>query len=120
LYAASYRNAIDWIVVKAICDWGDGKKNQNKRGRQQKAAKNAASFTLHVLRQGGLTRHQTGSLSSPPVNSSLTGTPEDLLQSGDTRSHICMVPYERNYFFIGRENELQDIHNGLGRDSAVA
>ena len=120
LYAASYRNAIDWIVVKAICDWGDGKKNQNKRRRQQKAANNAASFTLHVLRQGGLTRNQTGSLSSPPVNSSLTGTPEDTVQSAASRSPICMVPYERNYFFIGRENELEDIHYGLSGDSGVA
>jgi len=53
LYAAAHRNKIDWILVKAICDWADGRKHQNKNSRQQKAAQNAARFTLHVIRQGG-------------------------------------------------------------------
>src|SRR5579884_2158379 len=26
LYAAALRNRVDWILVKAICDWADGKK----------------------------------------------------------------------------------------------
>lgn len=44
----------DWIVVKAICDWADGKKSTNKTTRQKKAAKNAAEFVVHCLKQGKL------------------------------------------------------------------
>ncbi|GHO90788.1 hypothetical protein KSF_008360 [Reticulibacter mediterranei] len=53
LYAAAQRNKVDWIVVKAICDWADGKKYKNKHLRQKKAADNVANFVVHVLKQGG-------------------------------------------------------------------
>jgi mannose-1-phosphate guanylyltransferase/nucleoside phosphorylase len=47
LYAAS-EGKVDWILVKAICDWGDGKKTDDY---QTMAAQNAAEFVLHVLQQ---------------------------------------------------------------------
>ncbi len=56
LYAASQRAKVDWILVKAICDWADGYKGRNKKQRQQLAAQNAAQFVLHVIKQGGLAR----------------------------------------------------------------
>jgi nucleoside phosphorylase len=56
LYAAAQRNHVDWLLVKAICDWADGKKSVNKKQRQQQAAQNAARFTVHVLLQGGFSR----------------------------------------------------------------
>ena len=55
LSAAAQRFKIDWILVKAICDWADGKKSIQKKQRQQLAAQNAALFTIHVLKQGGFT-----------------------------------------------------------------
>jgi len=54
LYAAAQREHVDWIVIKAVCDWADGKKNYQKTKRQQVAEVNAAKFTVHILRQGGL------------------------------------------------------------------
>ena len=39
LYVSSHDKKVDWIVVKAICDWADGDKKKNKKARQQKAAK---------------------------------------------------------------------------------
>lgn len=51
LGTAEQRRKMDWILVKAICDWADGNKNDE---RQEEAAKNAARFTLHVIQQGGL------------------------------------------------------------------
>jgi nucleoside phosphorylase len=47
---------VDWIIVKAICDWADGQKHVQKDERQILAAENAARFTAHVLRHGGFTR----------------------------------------------------------------
>ncbi len=50
LYVSCNDKKIDWILIKAICDWADGrKKNPNKSQNQKVAAKNAASFFLCVL-----------------------------------------------------------------------
>ena len=46
LYAAASQLKTDWIMVKAICDWADGNKDDKA---QLLAAKNAARFLLHVL-----------------------------------------------------------------------
>jgi hypothetical protein len=51
LYVASHHHKVDWIVIKAICDWADGEKGKNKSGRQKKAAQNAAQFLMHALQQ---------------------------------------------------------------------
>ncbi|TMD57830.1 MAG: TIR domain-containing protein [Chloroflexi bacterium] len=56
LYAAAQRKRVDWIVIKAICDWADGEKGYQKQQRQQIAAENAAGFVMYVLKQGGLAR----------------------------------------------------------------
>lgn len=53
LGTAEQRRRVDWILVKAICDWADGNKDDEKDERQKKAAENAARYTLHVVQQGG-------------------------------------------------------------------
>ncbi len=50
LYIAAAAAKVDWIVIKAICDWGDGNKDDKA---QKLVAQNAAEFVLHVLQQGG-------------------------------------------------------------------
>ncbi|MBL1174141.1 hypothetical protein [Pantanalinema sp. GBBB05] len=50
LYVACQDKKVDWILVKAICDWADGKKAQDKDARQQTAAHNAAAFVLAALK----------------------------------------------------------------------
>jgi nucleoside phosphorylase len=50
LYVACQDAHIDWVLVKAICDWADGNKSFEKDTRQQDAADNAARFVLHALR----------------------------------------------------------------------
>lgn len=49
LYVACHNKHVDWIVIKAICDWADGNKGVNKDENQKLAANNAASFLLQVL-----------------------------------------------------------------------
>ena len=34
LYVSGYDQKIDWIVIKAICDFADGNKSEDKDGRQ--------------------------------------------------------------------------------------
>jgi nucleoside phosphorylase len=49
LYVSSQEHGVHWIVVKAICDWADGKKRHKKTERQKTAATNAVSFVLRTL-----------------------------------------------------------------------
>lgn len=49
LYAAARDAQVDWILVKAICDWADGEKND---AAQPLAAKNAAEFVRFALEMG--------------------------------------------------------------------
>ena len=60
LYAAARDAKVDRILVKAICDWADGNKNDDA---QELAARNAAQFIHHVLRLGGWDK--TGSDEEP-------------------------------------------------------
>ncbi|MCP4697963.1 MAG: hypothetical protein GY862_14090 [Gammaproteobacteria bacterium] len=55
LYAAARDAKVDWILVKAICDWADGSKNDEA---QSLAARNAAQFVLYVLELGGWERFE--------------------------------------------------------------
>ena len=56
LYVSSHDHKVDWIVIKAICDWADGNKKKNKTRRQKKAAKNAAEFLVESLKYAPLKR----------------------------------------------------------------
>ncbi|MFM8332051.1 MAG: caspase family protein [Candidatus Methylumidiphilus sp.] len=56
LYAACQDAKVDWILVKAICDFADGNKRQDKDSRQKLAAQNAAQFVHFALRHARLER----------------------------------------------------------------
>jgi len=51
VYVSSTDHKVDWIVIKAISDWGDGNKAKNKASRQKKASQFAANFVLHTLKE---------------------------------------------------------------------
>lgn len=53
VYSAAARFNVDWIIVKAISDWADGKKRSRKQQRQDLAARNAALAVLRTLERGG-------------------------------------------------------------------
>lgn len=48
--AAAARKGCEWILVKAICDWGDGRKTKVHQGF---AAAASVSLTEHLLNQAG-------------------------------------------------------------------
>jgi nucleoside phosphorylase len=56
LYVACRDKNVDWILVKAICDWADGNKSVEKAERQKLAAYNAARYVLHALQIAPLKR----------------------------------------------------------------
>jgi len=59
LYVACQDARVNWILVKAICDWADGHKAQDQEARQQLAAHNAAAFMAHALQQVALRRPES-------------------------------------------------------------
>lgn len=48
-YSACKMFSIDWVVVKAVCDYADGNKNDNKVRNQRIATQNAVEFILSAL-----------------------------------------------------------------------
>ena len=54
LYVASQDAKVDWILIKAICDWADGHKATKMKIRQQTAAANAAAFLVGALHHAAL------------------------------------------------------------------
>jgi nucleoside phosphorylase/tetratricopeptide (TPR) repeat protein len=52
LCAAAIENNMPWILVKSICDWADGNKNNPQKEEDQRLAANSAvSLVHHVLLQ---------------------------------------------------------------------
>ena len=66
VYSAAHHNGVDWILVKAICDWADGNKDDL---HQKQAAENAVRFTIHVLEQGGLAGNNIAAYFDSPKSS---------------------------------------------------
>lgn len=54
VYLAANKKKVDWIIVKAICDWADGNKSSELESRQLLASNNSARFVFHVIQQGGM------------------------------------------------------------------
>ncbi len=54
VYASAAAAHVDWLVVKAICDWGHSKNHAKKDAWQQLAAKNAAQVVRAGLNDAGL------------------------------------------------------------------
>jgi nucleoside phosphorylase/tetratricopeptide (TPR) repeat protein len=107
LYTACQRRKVDWILVKAICDWADGHKDEKKDEYQQQAAHNAADFVLHVLQHAPfkpLVEPAREPLSPMQVSSSASM----VSPSRDSRSTLPQQPY-----FFGREKELKIIAEAI-------
>ncbi len=65
LYVSSYDGKVDWIVIKAICDWADGNKGVEKEERQKLAAKNAAEYVVNSLKYASLLHPNGGAHHRP-------------------------------------------------------
>lgn len=87
LYTACQEEKVDWILVKAICDWADGNKNQDKKQRQQLAANNAVAFVLHALQHAELPR-----LSSKNNNQSQNNQLSTNVSNCTVNGHVVTAP----------------------------
>ena len=98
VYAACQSEKVDWILVKAICDFADGNKAKDKQARQATAAANAAQFVRHAIQlANGPRRPKTSDAVAP--NGFAGGVAVD---SGETSAARLTVVSEQ----IDRLSEL--------------
>jgi nucleoside phosphorylase/tetratricopeptide (TPR) repeat protein len=106
LYAGCQGRRVDWILVKAISDWADGHKDEDRAPHQRLAARNAAKFVLHVLELAPL---KQDAAAAPPH------APEPLLDVPVPRASQSSLPHQ--LYFCGREKELKIIADALSPES---
>ncbi len=120
VYVSSQEYKVDWIVIKAITDWGDGTKSIDKEARQKKAARNAAEFVMHAIKETPLKTllqkyprvlsdkrqprrrpKRTSNLRSPPVKSSLEEAVvlKPFSQWGMNAVHLEREKHTKNGYF---------------------
>ena len=104
LYAACQRAKVDWILVKAICDWADGHKDENRDEHQRLAARNAARFVLKMLQLAPLKRV---SETIPP------GGPGPTAPAVAQAAKTCRSTLPHQPYFFGREKELKSIAEAI-------
>lgn len=51
VYTAAAKAGVEWIIIKAVCDWADGTKGD---GHQEVAAESAASLVAHTMSREGV------------------------------------------------------------------
>jgi len=91
LYVSAGVARIDWIVVKAICDWGYNKSQADKDAWQKRAAKNAALVLKTALDVGGLYDDEPISETARIAESKVTAPRQDAAHS-KTASIVKCAP----------------------------
>ncbi len=74
LYASCHDANVDWILVKAICDWANGDKEHDRDQRQQLAADNAAAFVLFALQHAPLPRLTNAPNAGTQITTNITNS----------------------------------------------
>lgn len=143
LYVACQDEKVDWILVKAICDWADGHKAQDKDARQLTAAQNAAAFVLHAwqiapvdwekkrreIAQGGEVLANSGSGSVAATGGIASGMGGASI-AGDVHGNLIINPpsavanqqpvhstLPSQPYFFGREKELRLIEEAIAPEA---
>lgn len=107
LYASASVAKVDWIVVKAICDWGHNKNQADKDAWQKLAARNAARALKAAIDVGGL----YADISSP-ANTQIAES--DAMPASQPTSVPVAIPTDISRIvqhapenLIGRDDELK-------------
>jgi nucleoside phosphorylase/tetratricopeptide (TPR) repeat protein len=105
LYVACEQSKVDWVLVKAICDWADGKKSSRKKQRQKVAAQNAAEFVLAMLASSLLANPPSDTSTTDPVKP-IEPPPQQSSRLASDKISISRLPTSGLDLF-GRDAELQ-------------
>jgi nucleoside phosphorylase/tetratricopeptide (TPR) repeat protein len=105
LYVACQQSKVDWILVKAICDWADGKKGVGKEQNQKTAAQNAAEFVIEMLASGLLAKPHSESSTTDDLDV-IKPQPQSSSRLAPDKISIARLPTSGSDLF-GRDAELK-------------
>lgn len=118
LYVACQASNVDWILVKAICDWADGHKGRDEEAQQLLAARNAARYALHVLQ---LASPKPDSVTTNGITQTTAGPvsiAHALRQKNKLRNEVLSTGYSELDTLLGglRQSQLIIVagDNGVG------
>ena len=117
LYAACHDKKIDWLLVKAVCDFADGNKGQDKDHRQQLAANNAAEFVLYCLQfvtidwQAMRQQHAKQIATATDNGIAINAQTINFQNPSDPIKTSSNIPHQ--LYFFGREEQLKTIADAL-------
>ena len=110
VFAAAHQQGIEWLIVKGICDFADGKKGRGKKAKQLIAASSAASLCNHVFSQPGT----FDDLGCPDLSSSSSGNEKTLLKMQEVLFEVYDKAYERAYLQRNADRDIAAVINHQG------
>ena len=110
VYSAAHAAGVQWIVVKAICDFADGKKSVNKTKRQQLAASASASLCAHVFSTPN-SLEDLGCVSLTPTNDIPPGKTVELQPEfiNAVLFDVFQARYQEYYYVRAFDEELSAV-----------
>lgn len=125
LYAVAADAGVQWIIVKAVCDWGDGTKNSRY---QPLAAAAAVSLLEHVLsKPDALDGMRRPHLSKKEQAPKAPGQRQELADTEHSRradtpraKRYFGVPLHKNPYFVNRETILAEIERTFSEAADLA
>lgn len=120
IYVAASDEKIDWIVVKAVCDFADGDKKKNKQNNQSIAIKSAISLTKKVFSSQyafedlGLILSKTDNLKKNVISNSINISLQERL---DLKDLVSSNEIER--VFIKLKDILKNTNGNSSYDELI-
>lgn len=117
LQAVHANRNVHGLVVRGISDLIEGKSEADTSGSQQTAARHAAAVTFQILAK---LQPSFGDDPSPPEEAAKHRIENQQAPLSTPSERVWNVPFARNPFFTGREQELEQLHAQLHQRQTVA
>ncbi|MDR1462335.1 MAG: hypothetical protein LBI68_04255, partial [Azoarcus sp.] len=104
MYYAIENKDISWLIVKGICDWGNGAKDNPHKERDQKRAANNAALVVHEALRTWQAEHEDGG----PFNPEPERIPDADLQDLKEAAGRLM---DTKGMYVGTDQEVRDAWN---------
>jgi nucleoside phosphorylase len=113
LYVSASEAKVDWIVIKAICDWGRNKNQADKDAWQRLAAKNAAralkaAFDIGSLYSNEHNKNRDFYAKLPTVETGMLPSPASGLSAPVTGTKALEIWQKKLDFLLTEEAKTSD------------